>query len=72
MFLIVYRQVYVTTLYPLTLLGVLPAWRLNNSIRQRRRARRRAMGLCPSCGYDLRATPERCPECGFDVATQSK
>jgi hypothetical protein len=36
--------------------------------RYRRRRRRNTAGLCPSCGYDLRATPGRCPECGTMAA----
>lgn len=23
--------------------------------------------VCPECGYDMRASPERCPECGYQV-----
>jgi hypothetical protein len=33
----------------------------------RRRRRRTPRGLCPQCGYDLRATPGRCPECGTEA-----
>jgi hypothetical protein len=46
---------------PIILFLILPAIRLNQILRRRRRIRR---GQCVECGYDLRASSDRCPECG--------
>jgi hypothetical protein len=57
-------RVCVPAALPAAVFAILPAWWLISTVR---RWRRNSQGLCTSCGYDLRATPDRCPECGTEA-----
>lgn len=55
------RRLLVPFWFVLLIFGALPAY---YAVTVHRTWRQRRPGFCLTCGYDLRATPDRCPECG--------
>jgi hypothetical protein len=57
-----------------TLFYALLLWLLAQALTRLRASRRARKNLCPTCAYDLRATPQHlpCPECGTPRPNQSR
>jgi hypothetical protein len=50
---------------PVTVFALPPAAYVRRLVTRAKARCRQRKNLCPACGYDLRATPDRCPECGL-------
>jgi hypothetical protein len=63
-----YHGIRLHAAYAIAFTALLPllVWRQWSRLRRRRRT-----GSCLTCGYDLRASPDRCPECGTTAVTEA-
>ncbi len=67
-YLVPFWSVSIAHRHALLLTAALPlCWLVRLAWGQRRERDRIRRGLCPACGYDLRASPGRCPECGTEA-----
>jgi hypothetical protein len=57
------RQVLLGALFLACFGGMMIVWLIELTVGRRRKIRIAAI-QCVTCGYDLRASPDRCPECG--------
>jgi len=55
------RTVAIPYWFATIIFAISPGLRITGFLRRRRHL---SSHRCPTCGYDLRATPARCPECG--------
>ena len=54
--------------WPLAMIFGSTLWVTWRPLRSYRRRKRKKLGLCLKCGYDLRGSKGRCPECGEAMA----
>ena len=58
------RGILVPLWIPTVLFAAMLGW---SFLPLHRRRKRKRLGLCVKCGYDLRASKDRCPECGMAI-----